>query len=937
MRFCLAILCLTLSFANFSLASASSVESVISQAKNLSDKQQGIANLQTYLTEQKLTAREQVQLLQAIASLFADESSLKDAIATLKQAKEISITHDFKKSAAEISKLIGIYSYFKGEHQQALDAYQFSLNYYVDVDIPIKQAHLYNNIGLVYDSMGKPLFTLEVYEKASKIYHEHGSEEDQIDIRFNIAGLYLSLKGYRKSIEILEEVVLVRTKLKNYYGLAQAHNHLGLAYKNIGEYKLSEQYTLKALDYFTEHGHDSDAAIELNSLASLNNELSKPALAKRYAMRSIELSDAEGFEDLKAYGLAQLAKAHFQLGEIELASIAITESDLIGKSLNHDKILHQNLIVHTLIETSKLNTKQAFATLYKYQNEQNVLEGKNLSEAFLKLESQQLNQKISQLKQQTELLALQAEEEKTQQNFIVVITIFTLVIIFLFYRRNKARLYHEQLESKVKDRTKELEIVAQQLKIASKVKSQFLANMSHEIRTPLTSILGQSEAIVLGEVEADNLSEEVKIIHKNSQHLLQLVNDILDLSKIEAGKLELNPEMVKLGTITDELVNMFNYRAKQKGLKFTIQNQLDSPFYFYADSLRLTQVLINFCSNAIKFTEQGDVTLTISKRDDNLVFSVKDTGIGMNTKQVKQVFDCFTQADSSVNRRFGGTGLGLFLSSNIADLMKADIEVESSLGEGSTFSFILPLKSLNQLSSVDADECPDTFNTDNLTFTGKILIVDDHSDILRLIKHLLQKLGLNVIASNNAKDAVSLAVKEQPQVILLDIQMPEIGGVETLAMLREQGCNQPTYALTANAMAHEVKSYLAQGFAGYLQKPINRANFITMLKQHFEVIESEQLAKAKNNEGQVDFSDLITTFKSNLTQDKVKLETYINELDYQNLEIEVHKIAGAAGMFGFAELSKRAIELESLLKSKSYTSFDNASEKFIAEITAVVV
>jgi len=216
------------------------------------------------------------------------------------------------------------------------------------------------------------------------------------------------------------------------------------------------------------------------------------------------------------------------------------------------------------------------------------------------------------------------------------------------------------------------------------------------------------------------------------------------------------------------------------------------------------------------------------------------------------------------------------------------------------------------------------------------MVVDDHSDILRLIKHFLETLGLEVITASNAHDAVFLAIKEQPQVILLDIQMPEIGGVETLSMLKEQGCNQPTYALTANAMAHEVKNYMAQGFTGHLQKPINRTDFVTMLNKHFDAPETSEISSEVNHDQGVDFSDLITTFKSNLAQDKEQLSNYINQLDYKNLAIEVHKIAGAAGMFGFTELSDRAIELESLLKSESYLSFEEISARFLAEINNIV-
>ena len=921
----LKILYFSLFFLASSFTSANTIDTVITKAESFTEKADAIDYLQSYIIQNQLEPELKIKVLKLLANLQYENFEQLQAISTLTKVKALAVDNSLEKIAAEISKTIGIYNYYKGDMPEAIKAYKFSLEYYKQVNTPIKQAHLYNNIGLAYEATDRVALSLKAYKKASQLYHLYGTEEDKIDIRFNIAGLYLNLKGFTTAIEILNEVVEVRTKLQNFHGVAQAYNHLGIAYRGIGEFELSEEYTKKSLKYFESNGHSADAMIQLNNLASLYNELSQPEKAIKFAQQAIELSYIKGHEDLRGYSFGNLAKAEYQLGNMDQAIAALAEADNIADKLNHDKIRNEHLALHTLIQASQQKLNQAVASQYQSKKIIDTLANEKF-EDYLSIETEQFNRQLEQLKQKEML-------KESQRNLLISIIVSGFIIVFIVYRRRVEGAYKKELEITVKKRTRELELVAKQLKRAHKIKTQFLANMSHEIRTPLTAILGQSEAIVLEEVEQSELRKEVEVIHKNSLHLLQLVNDILDLSKIESGKLDLNMEMANITDITDELQNIFSMKAKQKGLKFSIVTQLNTPYYFAVDSFRLSQILINFCSNAIKFTEKGEVKVTIFKRGECLVFSVKDSGIGMNQHQVKQVFDCFTQADSSISRRFGGTGLGLFLSLSLADLMDADIEVESNINEGSTFSFILPLiKADEDLKSQPVLNSLTTTESDSY-YVGKILVVDDHCDILRVISHFLEKLGLTVLTANNANEAFNLVIKEQPEVILMDIQMPEVDGVQALTMLKDKGCIQPVYALTANAMAHEIKGYLAHGFAGHLQKPIIRADFFKMLNKHFEqVSKTDALAKPKH---ETDFSDLIAIFTSNLLQDKQDLESLIEQKDFVTLEHEVHKISGAAAMFGFAELSQTAMRLESAIKNKRFDEYEQQSKNFINTINAI--
>jgi CheY-like chemotaxis protein len=476
----------------------------------------------------------------------------------------------------------------------------------------------------------------------------------------------------------------------------------------------------------------------------------------------------------------------------------------------------------------------------------------------------------------------------------------------------------------------------QELQSANNIKSQFLANMSHEIRTPLTTVIGQAEAIISGDVEEKYITKEVGIIHGNSLHLLELTNNILDLSKIEANKIELELQAQNLHDVLHELANMFTLQATSKGLTFEIVHSLPSPFIIEIDGFRVKQILINLCSNAIKFTAKGHVELKIMHHEGRIVFKITDSGIGMSSSQLQHLFESFTQGDSSISRRFGGTGLGLCLSEQLAKIMGGTIEVESELNEGSVFAFCLPCSlhadSPAAESKVVVAEKGNTALKEQLH--GTILLADDHNDNRRLIARLLASLGLNVITARNGREAVILTEQHEPKFILMDIQMPEMDGIEAFKIIRQKGCETPIYALTANAMSHEIEHYLSLGFNGHLSKPIERKVFIPTITKYYEGDISAETANENFNK--VAMSDLVQEFKSNLVLEHQDLILHINNDDLEKLARLSHRIAGAAQMFGFADLSKYALELEMAIK-KNQTKIINAhAQDLLNEIDQVL-
>ncbi|HCH70694.1 MAG TPA: hybrid sensor histidine kinase/response regulator [Colwellia sp.] len=676
-------------------------------------------------------------------------------------------------------------------------------------------------------------------------------------------------------------------------------------------------------------------AQQLHNLAEINYELSNLKKAHEYATMGVVAGKKIGHQVVYAGCLHTLAKIFFHQGDIERARINVELSDTIAKKMGFQRLINENIGLMSLIYALEGKTIQALNAQLSYQKAALKLSNEMLDEQVAQFESDQLIQQISGLEQRKVLQQLELTKEQQQHQFILLGVAFLLMVLFLIYRRYLENRLTRDLENRVNKRTEALVFFTQELENANTFKNQFLANMSHEIRTPLTAVIGQSEAIIYGDFDDISLVKEVEVIHNNSLHLLQLINDILDLSKIEANKFELENRQQNLHEIVDSLNDILTKQAQRKNLSFTITDSLPSPFIINVDGLRLKQILINICSNAIKFTSEGWVTLDIAIINNTLLFTVTDTGIGMDEEQQAKIFNSFTQADNSINRRFSGSGLGLFLSEQLAKMMLGQITVTSEINQGSTFVFKLPFGEYSSTSvNIDSPLRLSHVSYDKKRYSGKILLAEDHDDNRRLITRLLTGLGLEVLSASNGQEAVELFVKHNPALTLLDIQMPVMNGLQALQKLRELGFTLPIYALTANVMSHEIIDFLALGFDGYLKKPIERDMFLATIDQYYP----EQIAAKKEQDttlNDFDITDIRQSFIVNLSQDKRDILQYSDNKDNDSLARAAHKIAGAATMFGFVELSQSALELEQVIKLEEIDVVEELAHCLLDEISLI--
>ncbi|WP_068545625.1 tetratricopeptide repeat protein [Thalassotalea crassostreae] len=450
---------------SYATTTVADFEEKFAKAAEMENATYALNALEEILSSDELTTEQTIQVLTAVANRYHQLNDLTFAIRTMEKAYSLADVYQLHQLSADASKLIGVFNYFKGNNAKALTAYQTAYQYYETVDEPLKQAHLLNNIGLAYGQMSDQLQSLSFFQQASKLYKEYGSEQDKIDIRYNIAGLYINLNRYDQALDTLVDLLPRYEAEGNYYGLAQAWTYMAIVYKNIEQYDQSESYSKKALSYYQDNDLSYEEASELTNISLLYARVGDSEQAIRYALECIALIPST--ENGRAGGgcYHALSKAYIEQGRIDQAYQALETGNQLATEQNYLPLLTNNIALYALIFAANQNTSEAVHYIQKYIDERNKAENKALNSQLARYEAEQLSQEIEKLKQNEKIVKLEIEQKQQQENYVILIVALLAIACFFVYRRIKEKQVKRILESNLRQRDIEINILNEQLDI----------------------------------------------------------------------------------------------------------------------------------------------------------------------------------------------------------------------------------------------------------------------------------------------------------------------------------------------------------------------------------------------------------------------------------------------------------------------------------------
>jgi len=670
------------------------------------------------------------------------------------------------------------------------------------------------------DNLGKALLIAEQIE----------DKESQGVIHTKIAKLQYTVEEPEKALISLTKAAEIQREINDYPNLAITYNIRGILHASKKEYRIALDYFNSAKTKFEEENMEANISdITLNE-AQVHIELKDYATAKSLLEKSIILSKKYNQSHTLSSALIYSGKVLSLMGKNNTA-LSMTQDGL--------RIAKENNIIE--------NINDSYSTLSAiYENTENYQLANDYLKKHLRLSDSILDIKRVNLspdhkiqfindyhEAQKKQMEVKLEEADASNNLTRITTILSIALITILslltlslYKNNNIRLKTNNMLHKKHD---ELVVAKEKAELASKTKANFLSTVTHELRTPLYAVTGLTN-MLLDENPKPEQIPHLKSLKFSGDYLLTFINDILQINKIEANKVELDPELFNLQKKVENVVSALNNSALDNNIRMHYEYEKELPPNFIADQLKISQILINLIGNAIKFTKDGDIWVRVNKINQTndiytLRFEIEDNGIGITKEKQEHMFESFSQGSIQINRKYGGTGLGLSIVKGLIEILKGKIYLKSELGKGSIFIFEIPLT--YSPDTIKAEEKPKHLkNLEELELNNiKILVVEDNKINQMITKKILNKMDLYCDVVDNGEDAVEKVKSERYDVVLMDIHMPGISGLEATKIIRTFDKELTIFALTAVTIDDKIHEFEEAGFDDIISKPFRQDDF----------------------------------------------------------------------------------------------------------------
>jgi len=674
--------------------------------------------------------------------------------------------------------------------------------------------------------------------KANKFLTSSTDTLLKAEVLLGLAELNYYLQNFDKArVETNNAISLLKSDKKNEEKLALAYNLYGFILTKLNDFKESEKYLKEADNIFTKLGDEKNQANVILGLGILELNKKNYITAINYLdaaipiFNSYNLKYPEAISHLnKSEALLHVQNEDVNYDALEQAKLSLTKAVAISDSEGYTKIKIDSYKIQSYLAMKQNETEAGLMYLEMYERKID-----SIYQIYLSAISKGVDAETN-VGDLNEIIANQQDDlDKKQKsiNFgkmttglsIALIIILSLLTLSL-YKNNNLRAKANEL---LQDKNSELQLAKEKAEKASLAKAQFLSTITHELRTPLYAVTGLTH-LLMEEEPLEHQKEHLNSLKFSGEYLLSLINNILDLNKLEANKVEIEKTSFSLKKRINDVLIALNKSADDRKNKLHLEFDDTIPDKLIGDPIKLSQVLINLIGNSVKFTQHGDVFVRVNKISEkegkvSLHFEIEDNGVGISKKKQKSIFETFSQASLQINRKFGGTGLGLSIVKSLLELMGSKIQLESQIGKGSKFWFNLNLEISEELNQESSDKKV-VSPVDYAALENKrVLIVEDNKINQMITKKILEKNKMNCMVADNGIDAIEIVKQNTFDVILMDIHMPGISGIEATQRIREYDNELPIIALTAVTIDENLDEFYRAGFNEIIPKPFKTEEF----------------------------------------------------------------------------------------------------------------